>query len=251
MDSKERFSNRVDDYVRYRPSYPPSLVDALSRLGHLGPDRVVADVGSGTGIFTRLLLERGARVIAIEPNAAMRAAAERDLAEHPRFESLDGCAEATGLAAGSIDLVTVAQAFHWFDPVRARGEFVRILRRRGHVALVWNRRWETPFNRDYDALLDRFSPDYQDLREKDRAAEPKIRAFFAPSSPTCLSFENEQRLDAAGLAGRLTSSSYAPPVGSPLHKPMLNELVSIFRTHAQGGEVVIEYETVLWCGQLA
>jgi SAM-dependent methyltransferase len=250
MDPKERFSNRVDDYVRYRPSYPRAVLDALLRIAHLGRDRVVADVGSGTGIFASLLLQSGARVIGIEPNAAMRAAAQRGLAAHSGFESLDGSAEATGLANSSVDLVTAAQAFHWFDPVQTRREFARILRGGGHVALVWNQRRDTPFNRDYDAMLDRFAPDYQSLREKDRAAERMIRAFFAPSSPTYSTFENEQRLDAAGLAGRLKSSSFAPPPGNPLHEPMLEELMSIFRAHARDGEIVVEYETVLWCGQL-
>jgi ubiquinone/menaquinone biosynthesis C-methylase UbiE len=95
----------------------------------VGPGRVVADVGPGTGIFTRLLLETGARVIGIEPNGPMRAAAERRILGEPRFESKNGRAEATGLADASVDLVTAAQAFHWFEPSAARAEFVRILRR--------------------------------------------------------------------------------------------------------------------------
>jgi SAM-dependent methyltransferase len=253
-DPRERFSDRVGDYVRYRPGYPEGVRELLVRVGRLGPGRVVADVGSGTGIFTQLLLETGARVIGVEPNAAMRAAAERALAgplASGAFESKDGSAEATGLARASISLVTAAQAFHWFDPVRARAELARILEPGGQVALVWNQRKDTPLNREYEEMLERFAPDYANVRERDRAAEPRIRAFFSPSAPSCVTFDNEQRLDASGLRGRLESSSYAPRAPSPLYAPMMEALDGIFRAHQQGGHVTIAYETVAWYGGLA
>src|SRR5580704_17335722 len=149
VDPKERFSSRVDDYVRYRPGYPAALYAWLAAEGRLDAGSVVVDVGSGTGILSRGLLESGgARVVGVEPNAAMRAAAERSLAGQPRFESVDASAEATGLPAASADLVIAAQAFHWFDPPRARVEFARILRPSGLVALVWNQRSDSPQNRD-------------------------------------------------------------------------------------------------------
>lgn len=251
MDPKERFSDRVADYVKHRPGYPRAVGELLARLGSLGPGRVVADVGSGTGIFSRLLLETGARVIGIEPNAAMRAAAEEALRGEPRFESRSGSAEATGLGDASVDLVTAAQAFHWFDPARTRVELARVLRPAGPVALVWNQREDTPLNRDYEAMLERFAPDYASVRERDRAAEPKIRAFFAPSAAELATFDNGQSLDAAGLRGRLTSSSYAPRAESLLYEPMMTELDAIFHRHQEGGRVVIAYRTEVWYGRLA
>jgi SAM-dependent methyltransferase len=259
MDSKERFSDRVDDYVRYRPGYPAALRDLLAHLGLLASGRVVADVGSGTGIFARLLLQTGARVIGIEPNAPMRAAAEAALGSDPAFDSKEASAEATGLPEVSVDLVTAAQSFHWFEPVRTRIEFARILKPGGHVALVWNERIDTPFNRDYEAMLKSFALDYGGARERDRAAEPAMRAFFAPSPVHRATFPNEQRLDEAGLRGRLMSSSYAPQPGHPLHDPMMAELASIFRAHATRGsadalsthEIAVTYETVVWYGQLS
>jgi SAM-dependent methyltransferase len=250
MDPKERFSNRVDDYISYRPSYPAALVDKLTALADLRPGRVVADVGSGTGILSRLLLGTGARVLGIEPNAAMRGAAEQALGGDERFESRHGSAETTGLPDACVDLVCAAQAFHWFEPVRTRAEFARILRG-GNVALIWNQREDTPLNRDYEAMLERYAPDYRNVRERDRAAEPRIRAFFAPAVPALATFGNSQRLDASGLRGRLTSSSYAPTEESPLYEPMMKELDSIFRTYAENGTVVIEYETVLWYAPLS
>jgi SAM-dependent methyltransferase len=248
---KERFSDRVADYVRYRPDYPSVLIETLARAAHLGPASTIADVGSGTGIFARRLLEiAGARVIAIEPNAPMRQAAEAASAHEPRFESRDAAAEATGLADASVDAVTAAQAFHWFEPKAARAEFARILRPGGHLALVWNQRRETPQNRDYEAMLERFAPEYKHVREKDRAAEPMIRAFFAPHVPVLWTFANEQSFDAAGLRGRLTSSSYAPRAEDPLYPAILAELRAIFDAHAKDGRFVIAYDTVLWLGQL-
>jgi SAM-dependent methyltransferase len=250
LDPKERFSNRVDDYVRYRPSYPTAAIELLVRAANLGPARVVADVGSGTGILSALLVRTGARVVGVEPNAAMRAAAERALSAEPLFESREASAEATGLADGSVDLVSAAQAFHWFQPAKARAEFARILAPGGSVALLWNQRKDTPFNRAYEAMLDRYAPDYANVREKDRAAESKIRAFFAPSRPTLATFDNEQQFDESGLRGRLMSSSYAPPPGHALHEPILTELTAIFRAHARDGRVVVAYETVVWYGKL-
>lgn len=247
---KERFSDRVDDYVRYRPGYPPALIELLAKEHRLGPGCIVADVGSGTGILTRLLLDTGAHVHAIEPNAAMRTAAETSLAAYGGFASVDASAEATTLAPASVDLVIAAQAFHWFDAPRARLEFVRILRPSGAVALVWNQRLASPLNDDYERMLDRFAPEYGPVRETNRAAEPKLRAFFAPTKPAFASFEHEQRFDEAGLLGRLMSSSFAPREGDPLHAPMMERLAEIFAAHARDGMVVLRYETVVWHGRL-
>ncbi len=252
-DPKERFSSRVDDYVRYRPGYPAALFETLDALGCSRPGGVVVDVGSGTGILSRGLLDsgHGARVVAVEPNAAMRAAAEGALAGRPLFESVDASAEATGLPDASADLVIAAQAFHWFDAPRARVEFARILRPSGLVALVWNQRQDSPQNRDYLEMLERFAPDYALVRESERSSEAKMRAFFAPVSPTLTVFDNEQRLDEAGFRGRLLSSSYAPLQGHPMHGPLLARAGEIFRQHSRGGLVSIEYDTRLWHGRLA
>ena len=249
-DSKERFTDRVDDYVRYRPGYPEALLDLLARECGLGPGATVADVGSGTGILTRLLLARGARVIAVEPNRAMRAAAEKLLGGEKCFESVDGSAEATTLPPASVDLVTAAQAFHWFDPARTRIELARILRPGGQVILVWNQRKDSPFNTDYEAMLERFAPEYAAVCERNRAADDKVLAFFAPSVPKVVRLAYEQVFDREGLRGRLRSSSYAPREGDPLYAAIFERLEAIFRTHETGGRVVFAYETLCWYGPL-
>jgi SAM-dependent methyltransferase len=251
-DPKERFSSRVEDYVRYRPGYPAALFAWLDAQGCFGGGRVVVDVGSGTGILTRGLLEagRGSRVVGVEPNAAMRAAAEKALAGHPLLENVDASAEATGLPDAVADLVIAAQAFHWFDAPRARVEFARVLRPFGLVALVWNQRRDSPLNRAYLEMLERLAPDYGLVRESERGSEDKMRAFFAPVAPHRARFDNEQRLDGAGFRGRLLSSSYAPPPGHPLHAPILARAAEIFREHCRDGLVTIDYDTVVWYGRL-
>jgi SAM-dependent methyltransferase len=249
-DSKARFTDRVDDYVKYRPGYPPEVLDLLARECGLGQACTVADVGSGTGIFAKLLLGTGARVVAVEPNAAMRAAAEHDLGGSSQFRSVDGSAEATTLDAGSVDLVTAAQAFHWFDPARFRAEAARILRTLGQVALVWNDRAPSPLNDDYEAMLDALAPDYANVRERDRSPEPKMRSFFAPAEFRRSLFPNRQVFDEEGFRGRLRSSSYAPREGHPLHGPIYARLAEIFAKHAKDGRIELTYETVVYWGRL-
>ncbi|HEY4016851.1 MAG TPA: class I SAM-dependent methyltransferase [Polyangiaceae bacterium] len=251
LDSKARFSDRVDDYVRYRPSYPAELGDLFVRVCGLGPGRVVADVGSGTGILSRMLLATGARVIGVEPNAPMRAAAERAFSGDANFASVAGSAESTTLETESVDAIAAGQAFHWFDPPATRAEFTRILRPRGYVVLVWNRRKDSPFDRDYEAMLDAHAPDYARVRARDRASSgPGIQAFFAPSVATFVRFDNEQRFDEEGLRGRLASSSYAPRPGDPQNQAIQRRLAEIFRIHAVGGVVTFAYDTEVWYGRL-
>ncbi|MDP8950409.1 MAG: class I SAM-dependent methyltransferase [Actinomycetota bacterium] len=155
-DPTQRFTNRVDHYVKYRPSYPRAALDLLKTECGLTSASLVADVGSGTGILSELFLENGNRVFGIEPNERMRETGERRLGRHPRFTSVAGTAEATTLDGDSVDFVVAGQAFHWFDPERARAEFSRILKPGGWVALVWNlrRKDATPFLAAYERLLE-------------------------------------------------------------------------------------------------
>src|ERR1700743_1996529 len=160
MNSKERFSNRVMDYVKYRPDYPAGILSALQ----VSPDWMVADIGSGTGISTELFLRAGCPVHAVEPNEAMRAQAEELLSHYPGFVSVNGTAEATGLAAGSFDLIVAGQAFHWFDPARTREEMVRIGRPGAVAALIWNERlMELPFEKEYEDLILQYAVDYRTI----------------------------------------------------------------------------------------
>jgi len=246
-DSTRRFSDRVDDYERYRPGYPEGVLGILRAGVGLTPAAVIADIGAGTGISTDRFLRNGNPVFAVEPNREMRAAAERRLGGRPGFTSVAGTAEATTLPAASVDGIVVAQAFHWFDRARARAEFRRILRPGGWVALIWNtRRRETPFAQAYEALLESFGTDYAQVKHE-RIDEAALAAFFATGFAR-RSVPNFQTLDLDGLCGRLRSSSYAPPAGHPRHAPMLAELEQIFRVHQHGGCVRFEYDTQVFFG---
>ncbi|HKV48074.1 MAG TPA: class I SAM-dependent methyltransferase [Candidatus Acidoferrales bacterium] len=251
MDSKERFSNRVENYVRYRPGYPQEVLETLRRECSLTPGSAVADVGSGTGILTRLFLENGNAVYGVEPNARMREAGEAYLKAFLRFRSINGTAESTTLPSGSVDFVIAGQAFHWFDAQRARVEFARILKPNGWVAIVWNNREKeaTPFLRYYESLLRTYGTDYEQVAQKYPENDP-LDKFFGEGASRGRSFANRQKFDFMGLRGRLLSSSYAPPQGHPNHEAMLAELRRIFERHARNGRVVLEYITKLYFGHV-
>lgn len=250
-DATDRFSNRVADYVRSRPSYPAAAIDLLRTECGLGPGSRVADVGAGTGIFTVQLLEAGAHVVAIEPNGPMREAAVGLLSGRERCEVTDGTAEATGLGDASVDLITAAQAFHWFDRPAARREFVRILRPGGHVALLWNERRSesTPFLHDYELLLREGSVDYAAVNHRNVGVE-KISDFFAPSQVQVRSFEYEQHFDWQGLQARVLSSSYVPGPDDPRQPAFVELLRRLFDQHANNGSVTWEYDTWVYYGTL-
>jgi len=251
-DPTARFTDRVEDYVRTRPGYPPAVLDALRADAGLRPEHAVADVGSGTGLLSRLFVDNGNVVHGVEPNLAMAAVAETALGPSGRFHRVDGRAEATGLPAASVDLVTAGQAFHWFKVPEARAEFQRILRGRGAVALVWNLRRldSTPFLRAYEASLREWSNDYEEVSQR-YAEETALRAFFGPAGWREHRFDNPQYFDLEGLRSRLLSSSYTPREDDPRRAAMLAALPALFSAHAKDGRVAFEHDTRLFVGRLS
>jgi SAM-dependent methyltransferase len=263
-DSQTRFSNRVADYIRYRPSYPAEVLAILEREAGLRPDAVVADIGSGTGISAEMFLKHGNKVYAVEPNEPMRSAAERLLAAYPKFHSIAATAEATTLADGSIDLITAAQAFHWFDRKKTRAEFARILKPGGKFAILFNTRLvdASMFLKGYEALSLEFATDYTQIDHRN-VDDLAVAEFFAPRRCEKRIVPNHQVFDYTGLQGRLLSSSYAPPPGHERHEPMLAALRKLFDEHAKPGDpdaagkypagmptVRIEYATEIYFGML-
>lgn len=251
-DSTARFSDRVADYVRTRPGYPPAVLEILRAEVGLTPATVIADIGSGTGLSAEMFLKNGNPVVGVEPNADMRAAAESLLAGYPHFRSVAGAAESTTLADASVALVVAGQAFHWFDAPKARGEFRRILRPGGFVVLMWNTRRvdSTPFLRAYEGLLQRFGTDYREVVHTniDRAA---LAAFFGPGGFREFKLDNVQVFDQEGVRGRTRSSSFTPPPGHPNFEPMMRELDRIFDLYNDGGRVRFEYDTEVYVGRLS
>jgi|SRR5438552_4090820 len=240
----ERFSSRVEHYVRFRPGYPKEVIKVLQEECRLRLDSLVADVASGTGIFTRLLLGNGNRVLGVEPNADMRRAGEEYCARFANFTSIIGAAEATTLEDHSVDIVTAAQAAHWFDREEALAEFQRILKPGGYLVLLWNdRRVSDPgFNHDYEQLVLRYGTDYQEVKRRDAAAAH----FFREIPCSKRSLPNHQTMDFESLKGRLLSSSYVPQPGEAAYEPMIADLRKLFEKYQEDGRVQMKYDTKMY-----
>lgn len=243
-----RFSNRAENYARFRPGYPDELFTFIETEMNLRSADNIVDIGSGTGLFAGPLLKHGHKVVCLEPNEDMRKAGEERLKKYPSFQSIQSTAEHTGLEDSSVDLITIAQTFHWLDPVAARLECNRILKPNGHVILAWNRQTnQTAFGKKYT-----------DLRNKYRIGEPGpvqidpivIKDFFAPKIATSNVFANKQLLDFEGLKGQLLSKSYIPLPGHELYDAMITELIQLFIAYNESGLVSIEYETLLYWDKL-
>ncbi len=250
IDVTQRFSDRVDAYVRYRPSYPLQLIQTLQSEFGLQDGQIVGDIGSGTGISARLFLEAGCVVHAVEPNGNMRAAAERDLASFSFFHSQDGIAEKIPLPNSSLDWYVAAQAFHWFDVPAARLEARRVLRPDGRVLLVWNdRRSDSPFLEAYERFLHEHGTDYAQVTHRNVLAEARVPAFLG-CQPVVREFPYSQQFDWEGLRGRVLSSSYIPGPAHSRHASMLAALRELFNTFADGGLVEFQYVTRAFVGKV-
>ena len=242
MNPTQRFTKRAQDYAAARPSYPDAALDAL--FAGLGDPRelTVADLGAGTGISSRLLAERGAQVIAVEPNAKMREAAQ----PHPNVSWCAGTAEATGLDEASIDLVTAFQAFHWFDHADALREMLRILRPAGRAAVIYNERDDgDPFTAAYGDLVRRYALDETEAR---RAHGLDVfQSFRAWHTQRLSEVPNAQFLDTEGVVARARSSSYLPQTG-PLADELHAALRALAATYAVDGLVALRMKTIVVTG---
>jgi SAM-dependent methyltransferase len=244
MDPTGRFTDRTDDYVKYRPSYPKGAIDAITEGLAGSPPHIAVDIGAGTGISARLLADRGLSVIAVEPNQGMRAAAE----PHPGVVWRNGTAEKTGLERASADLVLAAQAYHWFRGEEALRELARILRPRGRLALMWNRRRrDDPFTAGYRAaILEVGGDSWVERMDFDATVVAQSGLF---SAARLLTFAFEQPLDFTGLLGRAMSASYVPNTGPGAAK--VTELLRrLHARHADGkGMVRLMYTTEVYLAE--
>ena len=245
IEPKKRFSSRVENYIKYRPSYPLEIIDFLKEKKILTDDTVIADIGSGTGILSRLFLDNGNQVYGVEPNKDMREAAEKILQGYANFTSLEGSAECTGLEENCTDLITAGQAFHWFDVEESKREFKRILKPNGNIALIWNNRGKAgkEFNSSYENFILKYGIDYKEVRKN----EKNVDLFFNYQKEI---FDNFQDLDFTSFKGRVLSSSYIPLVDNPIFPKMIIELEELFNKYQRHGTIRIEYDTEVYLGRL-
>ena len=250
MNTLNRFSNRVDNYIKFRPDYPVEILSFLKQKGFLYKESVIADIGSGTGISSEFFLKEGNTVFGVEPNKEMREAAERLLSGYTNFKSVDARAENTSLENNSVDLIIAGQAFHWFDKEKCKEEFKRILKPSGIVVLMWNdRRTDTTqFLEAYEDFIKMFATDYLQVNHKN--IDEKIFNNFFKNHYQMESFLNYQYFDLDGLKGRILSSSYMPAEGHKDFDFMMSVLKKIFTRFQDDGKVTIEYDTKLFYGQL-
>lgn len=246
-DNTSLFTGRVQNYIKYRPKYPVTLIDLLTEKCALTPQSVIADVGSGTGILTEIFLKHGNPVLAVEPNVEMRSAAEKLLGHYPNFTSVEASAEATTLGSQSVDFVTAAQSFHWFNLSSARAEFIRILKPRGWVILIWNKaRTNTPFEKEYDTF---WRVDLRGAHEARDRYEALIQPFFGEYQQAVLEGV-PQIMDESEFIGRILSVSAAIQPGESGYDLFLQKVKDIFARHEQDGRVVLSYDTEVYLGQL-
>ena len=250
-----RFSDRVDNYVKYRPHYPAEVIDFLRTENIIFENAVIADIGSGTGISAELFLKNNYKVFGVEPNEPMREAAERILQNYSDknlFVSINGKAEATTLENNSVDVIVCAQAFHWFNNDAFKNECKRILKPSGQVVLMWNdRRTDTTdFLKVYEDFLQMFGTDYKEINHKNTQETSQFDNFFGKQNYKEKSFYNYQDVDFAGLKGRVLSSSYMPNEEHKDFEFMIYCLKKIFMRYQENGVVRLDYDTKIYYGQL-
>jgi ubiquinone/menaquinone biosynthesis C-methylase UbiE len=253
VDPTRIFGDRVENYAKYRPTYSPQAIQFIVNKLVQNQSFEVADIGSGTGIFTGLLLNEGLRVCAVEPNGEMRQAAELALANNPRFRSVHGKAEQTMLPDHSIGTITAAQAFHWFDIEKARSEFQRILVPDGNVVLVWNtrRQGDGAFHDSYEGIVEKYATRPRAKPMEDGShRHPSQDRFFGVERYECEEFSHSTELDLAALLGLYDSISYSPKKGTPSYDAARRELTDSFSKYAANGVVSIEYLTQVFFGRL-
>lgn len=250
MDALDRFSNRVDNYIKFRPGYPVEVISFLRKQGILQKKTVIADIGSGTGISAEMFLKEGNIVYGVEPNRGMREAAQKLLSEYKNFCSINGSAENTNLPTEDIDLIIAGQAFHWFDKEKCKIEFQRIINSEGFVVLIWNdRRTDTtPFLQAYEDFIKMFATDYLQVNHKN--IDENIFNNFFQGNYKIESFLNFQYFDFEGLKGRILSSSYMPSEEDKDFDFMMSVLKKIFNRYAENGKVTIEYDTKIYYGKI-
>lgn len=253
MDNTQKFTGKADVYAQYRPSYPEAYIDYLIAENHLTADSLVVDIGSGTGKLAERLLAKQLKVTAVEPNTDMRRTAEERLGGTPGYLSVTGTAENTGLPEACANLITVAQAFHWFDPVRFQAECKRILKPGANVALVWNTQGPyQPLNHDIRTLFQRLYPDSREapLSGVDRTSPSVLAAFFKNGAYKTRTFPNNRILTREEFIGYNLSKSYSPQPSDTQYTAFVEALRSIFDRYAKDGKIELCGITRNYLGQI-
>jgi ubiquinone/menaquinone biosynthesis C-methylase UbiE len=247
-DFTQRFTGRAESYSKYRPSYPIQILDIFEKEAKFDSTKVVADIGSGTGILSRLFLENGNKVFGVEPNDDMRRLAELNLEEFQKFESIKGTAENTGLEDESVDLIAVAQALHWFDPEKSWREFRRIAKHGCYLCVLYNdRKKDDPsgITHEYEEIIQKYARNKPKL---ERIEDDILSQFFKEWSFKKFSLPNKQILEFEGFLGRVSSASYMPRPSDLEFSAVERELKDVFDKHHKDSKITLSYDTNIFLG---
>ena len=255
VDFTHRFDKRAAVYSKYRPGYPKEILDILGSEIGFSRDATVADIGSGTGLLSKLFLQNGNTVYGVEPNDEMRSYVEETLSAFPGFVSIRGRAESSTLKDASVELISVGQALHWFDRDSTVREFARILRPNGYLCVVYNdRNTNDPFMKAYEDVVQKHARNRAEVLDVWRAEpwkEDNLSTFFHKKEYRRFNLRSEQFLDLEGLLGRMTSASYMPSVDETERFKALNIDVSrLFKDWEKAGTVKLLYETRIVIGRV-
>lgn len=250
MKGIERFSNKAEKYELYRPAYPEDSISKILELCNVIPsDNVkIADIGSGTGKFTKLLLDKEFMVYAIEPNEQMRTIAENKFINYKNFNSINKTAESTGLEDNSISIITVAQAFHYFDLDKVKKEFKRILKSDGKVVLLWNFRLrESNFIKEYENIIyNLHSSKVKPTHAQDNMTDKVFKDFF--ENYEIINISNSQEFDFESLWGRTLSNNHMPNENEPEYLQLYDDIKKLFNKYQKKGKVLFQYRTQIVVG---
>lgn len=249
MESTKKFTGKADIYSKYRPSYPKEYINYLISANSLSSTSVIADIGSGTGILSGQLLEKRLEVICVEPNADMRTLAENQLKGFSRYLSVNGSAEDTTLQEKSIDLITVAQAFHWFDKERFKAECRRILKQNSKIALVWNSRdFSSEIIQENALICKKMCPSFNGFSGGMEESPEIIQGFYGDGNFEIITFQNDLQLDLDGFIGRNLSSSYAPKSTDVNYDAFISALTDLFDKYSENNMITMPNNTRSYLG---
>jgi ubiquinone/menaquinone biosynthesis C-methylase UbiE len=245
--TSDRFLGKTDDYVKFRPGYPIEILDYLSKNHGFSSNAICAEVGSGTGKFSELLLQNKNKVFAVEPNGEMRGAAEKSLTAFQSFKSVSGDSVNTTLEKGSIDFIFCAQALHWFANENTAKEFKRILKPNGRVVIIWNKKAyeKSSFMKGIHKIFIEDCIDFLSVKLENIADKEILSSLFKDNYDS-YSIDTKQTFNLDGLIGRMMSASYAPPEGHPKHQKFISEIKKLFQSEEKKGSVEFLYETVTY-----
>ena len=242
----ERFSPLVENYAKYRPGYPEQILFTLEKHFGINNEKIIADIGSGTGQLSKLFVNKYYQTYGIEPNAAMRMVSINEFATYLNFKAIKGTAEQTFLYSESIDLIVAGQSFHWFDNEMSKIEFNRILKHKGIIALIWNeRKNETEFMQRYERLLQKHCSNYKINNHKEYDYR-KIKELFSEKKVDLFIFENQQKMDFTAFIGRLKSCSYCPSENDKHYAFLMRGMNKLYENYKCEENITIEYNTLMF-----